>query len=85
MTTEDYLRTLCSNALERLQLSSAAAAQMDYELEVIEASGLSNYFLIVCATCGRRYHGHTSNSGTRLQRYTCSTMHQRPAVRALCP
>ena len=41
--------------------------------------------LIVCATCGRRYHGHTENTRKKIQRYTCSTMHQRPAVRELRP
>ncbi|MEO8609110.1 MAG: recombinase family protein [Chloroflexota bacterium] len=45
---------------------------------------VNEYFLtdiICCATCGRRYHGHTENKPNRIQRYTCATMHMRPAVR----
>lgn len=41
--------------------------------------------LIRCATCGRRYHGWTDNKPRHIQRYMCSTMTLRPAIRELHP
>lgn len=43
LSAEDYLRLLCQTD----DLSSEGQAQLDYELGVIHAAGLSNYFLIV--------------------------------------
>lgn len=48
-TTEVYLRELCLEAVTRKYPDSPSnvTARLDYELEVIQRSGLSNYFLMV--------------------------------------
>lgn len=46
-TTTSYLRELCMTALAARDLPSNAEAQLDHELAIIDASGLSNYFLVV--------------------------------------
>jgi error-prone DNA polymerase len=43
MTADDYLRHLCSNR----NLTEREQTQLEYELNIIHASGLSNYFLVV--------------------------------------
>jgi error-prone DNA polymerase len=47
MSAEGYLHQLCLDKLHHLQLGSAAETQLEYELNVIRASKLSNYFLVV--------------------------------------
>ena len=46
VNTDTYLLYLCQERLQQLGLSNADG-QLTYELEVIQHSGLSNYFLIV--------------------------------------
>ena len=49
MSTHDYLQELCHDGLKArcVDLTEAVQRQLDYELTVIERSGLANYFLIV--------------------------------------
>jgi error-prone DNA polymerase len=42
ISADDYLRQLCQRSM-----TDNAQVQLDYELDIIRASGLSNYFLIV--------------------------------------